>query len=45
MDQNYYRVEAKKGKRGIFWVSESSAILANQTLMSKQIDGSPNQTS
>jgi len=38
MTQNVYRVEAEKKKRGIFWVSESSPFLENQTSMNKQIE-------
>jgi len=29
MTQNEYRDEAEKKKMGVFWVSESSAFLAN----------------
>jgi len=35
--QNKYRAETERGKRGVFGVSENSAILVNQKLMSKQI--------
>jgi len=37
MTQNVYRAKAEKKKRGVFWVSESSAFLENQTSMNKQI--------
>jgi hypothetical protein len=57
MAQNEYRLETERGKRVVFGVDKNSVILANQTLMSKQMeeltkpnideqtDGGTNQTS
>jgi hypothetical protein len=38
MTQNEYHAETKCGKKGMFGVNKSSVILADQTLMSKQME-------
>lgn len=38
MAQNEYRVDAEKKKRGVFGVSDSITILANQAAMNKQLE-------
>jgi hypothetical protein len=37
MAQNEYRVEGDKKKRGVFEVSDHTALLANQTAMNKHL--------
>ena len=36
--QNEYRADAEKKKRGVYWVSDTTSILANQAAMNKQIE-------
>jgi len=38
MTQNEYRADAKKKKRGVYGVSDTTSILANQAAMNKQIE-------
>ena len=38
MAQNEYRADAKKKKRGVYGVSDTTSILANQAAMNKQIE-------
>jgi len=38
MAQNEYRDNAEKKKRGIYGVSDTTSILANQAAMNKQIE-------
>jgi len=35
--QNEYRADAEKKKRGVYGVSDTTSILANQAAMNKQI--------
>jgi hypothetical protein len=43
MASNEYRAEAKKKERGVFGVSDQTAILANQVAMNKQIETLTNE--
>jgi len=38
MAQNEYRADAEKKKRGVYGVSDTTSILANQATMNKQIE-------
>jgi len=38
MAQNEYRSDAEKKKRGVYGVSDTTSILANQASMNKQIE-------
>ena len=38
MAQNEYRADAEKKKRGVYGVSDTTSILANQAAMNKQIE-------
>ena len=43
MAQNEYRADAEKKKRGVYGVSDTTSILANQAAMNKKIDALSNE--